>query len=93
MFAGWDPEQDRSLLFKTDPAGTNTGYFAIAVGVKEVELADALTVQVKSFPNGICESTQKGLDCALKIFQNVISTGLTGTTSKWPFTPKPASSA
>lgn len=78
VFAGWDPEQDRSLLFKTDPAGTNTGHFAIAAGIKEVELTDALTAHIKGFPDGVCESTQKGLDCALKIFQNVISTGLTG---------------
>merc|ERR1711907_521193 len=53
VFLGWDDEQQKPLLYRTEPSGYYAGFKACATGVKQIEagiaaLMTALACDIKS---------------------------------------------
>merc|ERR1712100_611928 len=76
LFLGWDDEEQRPLLFRTEPSGYYAGFKACATGVKQIEATTFLEKNFKKRDNQLPETETETIEVALSALSTALSSEL-----------------
>jgi len=73
VFLGWDDEQQKPLLYRTEPSGYYAGFKACATGVKQIEATTFLEKNFKKRDNKCPESVSDTIETGIAALMTALA--------------------
>jgi len=74
LIIGWDEENERAELYRTDPSGYTAGFKAVAVGAKQTEATNFLEKKIRKKGENEKWGVTETADLAITTLQHVVAT-------------------